>query len=76
MPIDSYVDVLIRNLPLLERIEELDRARKSAMEQLGLKDGAGLRRALVLQWLVRLYAQRVGEARILREVKEIVGAED
>jgi len=71
---DWYQSVATRNLALLRELEELDRARRVVKKQLGLSDSSdALRDALVIQWLVRLYAYKVGEGRILREVRELIG---
>jgi len=75
VPSDPYEKAAARGLALSRELEELRKARRSVMRRLGLRDGEGLRDALILQWLIRLYARRVGEARVLKVVREIVGVE-
>ncbi len=69
---DAYQAIVDRNLQLLRELEALEKARISVMKQLGLSDERASDAAL-LQWLVRLYARRAGEARLLRRVRELLG---
>ena len=54
--------------------EVIVKARSEVLSQLGLRDeGIGLKAALILQWLLRLYARKVGEEKVLKFVRELVG---
>jgi len=67
-----YEAIVSRNLKLVSELEETEAARREVVRQLGLSE-EGLRAALILQWLLRLYARRVGEPNVLRLIKKLLG---
>ena len=67
-----YEAVVTRNLKLVSELEEIEAARREVVHQLGLSE-EGLEAALILQWLLRLYARRVGESSVLGLIKKLLG---
>ena len=72
---EKYQEIVDENLrKFREEYEAIVKARKAVISQLGLKDkGPGLEAALILQWLLRLYARKIGEIKLLKLVKGIIG---
>jgi len=72
-----YQTIVNENLKILRELNELETASRAVMLQLGLEDkGSGLRAALLLQWLIRLYSHRVGESCLIREIRRLLSEEN
>lgn len=74
----KYQQLVASNVELFKEVDRLSAAQESvAREILGEGDIAPrLRAALTMQWLLRLYARRVGEARLLKEVERFLGCSE
>lgn len=68
---ESYEAIVARNLRFVEELEELSKARREVLNQLGLEE-EGLEEALTFQWLLRLYARKVGEPRLVKLLRELL----
>jgi len=69
-----YEAIVSRNLKLVSELEEIEAARREVVRQLGLSE-EGLEAALIFQWLLRLYARRVGEPSVLGLIKKLLGGQ-
>ncbi len=70
---EYYREVVEGNIKwFTEEERDLENTRKSVLKQLGIKIPEDLERAaLIFSWLLRLYANRIGEYNVIREWRRL-----